>query len=424
MAFPRLNNISFWRAWLWIFTGYIAAYAWSVALSHESPTQEPIQLLILAVTLINVGSVATFCKSISLTDVEMTRRVEHANEAQDWSSYMTLDLEQDKPSMVQPFNVNGATENPTGCSANAGMTGSEKTGQSFSEATPVTLRSQIYINIEPKGGIHCEESTTRFPKGSNSYGNGVPIVGYGLRTQLISKVGQRNYSAGAAAVKDGTADLPKLIQLENGKFTGLYKTLATKETLIQAYHKIKSNPGNMTPGTDDTTLDGFSLKAVEDMEQSLRNETFQFKPVRREYIPKKNGKMRPLGVPSPRDKIIQEAMKSLLEAIYEPIFCYTSHGFRPYKGCHSALKQTSTWNGFTWCIEGDIKGFFDNVDHKILETLLCKRIQDQQFIDLYWKLVKAGYVEKGKSFHSPLGVPQGGIVSPILSNIYLHELDV
>nr|AYE93200.1 hypothetical protein C0995_000022 [Termitomyces sp.] len=354
----------------------------------------------------------------------MTRGPEHANKAQDGSSYMTLDLEQDKPSMDLPFYVNGAPENPTGCSNNAYMIGSGKTGQNFPEATPITLRPQVNINIDPKESIPCKESTTRFPKGSNSYGDGVPIVGYGHRTQPLSKVGQLNYSTGAAAVADGTVNLLKLIQLENGKFTGLYKTLATSEILIQAYHKIKSKPGNMTPGSDNETLDGFSLEIVETMVQSLKDETFQFKPVRREHIPKKNGRMRPLGVPSPRDKIVQEAMKSLLEAIYEPIFCNTSHGFRPSRGCHSALKQASTWNGFTWCIEGDIKGFFDNVDHKILETLLCRRIQDQQFIDLYWKLVKAGYVEKGVSFDSPLGVPQGGIVSPILSNIYLHELDI
>ncbi|KAG6887687.1 hypothetical protein C0992_011178 [Termitomyces sp. T32_za158] len=250
----------------------------------------------------------------------MTRGPEHANKAQDWPSYMALDLEQDKPSMDLPFYVNGAPENPTGCSSNASMIGSEKTDQSFSEATPLTLRPQVNINIDPKESIPCKESTSRFPKGSNSYGDGVPIVGSGRRTQPLSKVGQRNYSTGPAAVSDGTVNLSKLIQLENGKFTGLYKTLATSEILIQAYHKIKSKPGNMTPGSDNETLDSFSLETVETIVHSLKNETFQFKPVRREYIPKKNGKTRPLGVPSPRDKIVQEAMKSLLEVIYEPIF--------------------------------------------------------------------------------------------------------
>jgi len=152
--------------------------------------------------------------------------------------------------MVLPFYVNGGLENPAGCSTIASMIGSDKFGHSFSETTPITLRSQIIINIEPKEGILCKESTTGFPKGSNSYGDGVSIVGYGHRIQPLSKVGQRNYSSGAGAVNYGKANQSKLTQLDNGKFTGLYKLLTTKEILIQAYHKIKSNPGNMTPGSD------------------------------------------------------------------------------------------------------------------------------------------------------------------------------
>lgn len=157
--------------------------------------------------------------------------------------------------------------------------------------------------------------------------------------------------------------------------------------------------------------------------ESLKDQSFQFKPVRRELIPKPNGKMRPLGIPSPRDKIIQEVMKSILEVIYEPIFSDSSHGFRPTRGCHSALKEISRWNGATWAIEGDIKGYFDNVDHTILSQMLKERIKDQRFIDLYWKLVKAGYVRNGKLTHNSLGVPQGGVISPVLSNIYLDKLD-
>jgi len=148
--------------------------------------------------------------------------------------------------MVLPFYVNGALENPAGCSNNTSMIGSDKFDHSFLETTPITLRSHIIINIEPKEGILCKESTTGFPKGSNSYGDGVSIVGYGRRIQPLSKVGQRNYSSEAGAVNDGLANQSKLTQLENGKLTGLYKLLTTKEILIQAYHKIKSNPGNLS----------------------------------------------------------------------------------------------------------------------------------------------------------------------------------
>lgn len=179
----------------------------------------------------------------------------------------------------------------------------------------------------------------------------------------------------------------------------------------------------MTAGSDDETLDEFSPKVLKRITEELESERFQFKPTRREYIPKANGKMRPLGIPSPRDKIVQKAMAILLELIYEQEFLAVSHGFRPKRGCHTAIKQINQWKGMKWAIEGDIKGFFDNVDHPLLVKLLEKKIKDQQFIDLIHKLIKAGYVEGGLKRDSILGVPQGGIISPILSNIVLHELD-
>lgn len=179
----------------------------------------------------------------------------------------------------------------------------------------------------------------------------------------------------------------------------------------------------MTAGSDDETLDGFSPKVLKIITEELESERFQFKPTRREYIPKANGKMRPLGIASPRDKIVQKAIAILLELIYEQEFLDVSHGFRPKRGCLTAIKQINQWKGMKWAIEGDIKGFFDNVDQPLLVKLLEKKIKDQQFIDLIHKLIKAGYVERGSKRDSLLGVPQGGIISPILSNIVLHELD-
>jgi group II intron reverse transcriptase/maturase len=339
--------------------------------------------------------------------------------------------------------ADGATLNPFECCTNVKLTDPSETDQSSKGTSSDTSPPHANTCTDPNRDIFHKESTTGFPKGSNPYGDGVSIIGFSHRVRTKPEVRQRFYSTGPDAASEkystriygGTGILSELTKLNNGKFTGLYKCLTKEAMILHSYNKIKSKPGNMTPGTDNLTLDEFSPIIVQKLANALRDETFQFKPVKRVYIPKKNGKMRPLGVPSPRDKVIQESMRYLLELIFEPEFLSTSHGFRPNRSCHTALKQTTTWNGYTWCIEGDIKGFFDNVDHHILEKLLRKYIEDQQFIDLYWKLVKAGYVastvygcifdtKKGLSYESKLGVPQGGIISPILSNIYLHELDL
>lgn len=194
---------------------------------------------------------------------------------------------------------------------------------------------------------------------------------------------------------------------------------------MAAYNRIKSKAGNMTPGSDPETLDGISREKIRGIIAELRSKKFQFRPVRRTYIPKPNGKTRPLGIPSPMDKLVQEVMRMILDAIYEHTFKDSSHGFRPGRSCHSALKEVTKWNGISWVIEGDIKGYFDNVDHNVLAAILSRRIKDRDFMDLYWKLVRAGYVEEGNFVPSALGVPpkEGGLLSPLLSNIYLHEFD-
>ena len=203
-----------------------------------------------------------------------------------------------------------------------------------------------------------------------------------------------------------------------------YKQLFEMDLYKSAYQSLKSKPGNMTPGTDKETLDGISIQWAEEVIKSMKDRTFQFKPSEKVYIPKKNGKLRPLGIPSPRDKVIQEAIRILIQSVYEPLFLNSSHGFRPKRSTTTTIFEVRKWNGVTWVIEGDIKGFFDNIDHQILAELLEKKIRDKNILDLYWKLVKAGYVNDGKFTKSHLGVPQGGVLSPLLSNIYLHEFDL
>lgn len=203
-----------------------------------------------------------------------------------------------------------------------------------------------------------------------------------------------------------------------------------KEDLyILAYERIKSAPGNMTPGSDGKTIDGFSLQMIQNIIEEMRTEQFQFKPVRTIYIPKSNGKKRKLGIPSTRDKIVQEVIRTILECIYDspkgPYFHETSHGFRPNHSCHTALREIrGKWPALNWFLEGDIQSCFDAIDHGILVHLLRKKIRDERFLNLIWKLLRAGYLDLREARHDSLaGTPQGGLASPILANVYLHELD-
>jgi group II intron reverse transcriptase/maturase len=209
----------------------------------------------------------------------------------------------------------------------------------------------------------------------------------------------------------------------------LYRLLYRADLYILAYERIKSKPGNMTVGTDGETLDGFSMETIQTIIQEMRTERFRFKPVRTTFIPKANGKMRKLGIPCVRDKVVQEAMRLILEAIYDSpygsYFRETSHGFRPNHSCHTALREfRGKWSAVNWLIEGDIKSCFDELNHGVLVNTLRKKIHDERFLNLIWKLLNAGYMDlHGRKKESLIGSPQGGILSPILANAYLHELD-
>jgi group II intron reverse transcriptase/maturase len=207
-------------------------------------------------------------------------------------------------------------------------------------------------------------------------------------------------------------------------FTRLFRYMLREDLYYQAYKNLYANSGAATKGVDDDTADGFGVEKIRKIIEMLRNETYQPKPVRRTYIEKKNGKLRPLGIPTFTDKLVQEVLRMVLESVYEPIFENTSHGFRQGRSCHttlSAIKKEFT--GVKWFIEGDIKGCFDNIDHNVLAGLINSKIKDMRLIKLIWKFIKAGYMENWKFNATYSGCPQGGIVSPLLSNIYLHELD-
>ena len=208
------------------------------------------------------------------------------------------------------------------------------------------------------------------------------------------------------------------------KFERLYRLLFNEELFYVAYQKIASNGGSTTKGSDGRSIDEMSLARIETLIASLKDESYQPHPSRRVHIPKKNGKTRPLGIPAFEDKLVQEVVRMILEAIYEGHFETTSHGFRPKRSCHTALLHIQkTFSGAKWFIEGDIKGFFDNIDHDVLVGILRERISDDRFIRLIRKFLKAGYVEDWTFHNTYSGMPQGGIVSPILANIYLDKLD-
>jgi group II intron reverse transcriptase/maturase len=208
------------------------------------------------------------------------------------------------------------------------------------------------------------------------------------------------------------------------KFDKLFQKLYNVELWLLAYQCIAPKPGNMTPGVDGKTVDGAGLKLIRDAVADLKASRYKPIPVHRVYIPKPNGKQRPLGIPAFRDKLLGTVLKLILEAIYEPTFSQHSHGFRPGRSCHTALEAVKTeMTGVRWWVEGDIKGYFDNVGHDTLLRILSKRITDKRFLHLIGQFLKAGYVEDWKYHQTYSGVPQGGTLSPVLSNIYLNELD-
>ena len=207
-------------------------------------------------------------------------------------------------------------------------------------------------------------------------------------------------------------------------FTQLYRQMFNKSLYLLAYGNIYSNQGAMTPGASQETADGMSEDKIDQIMELMRHERYRFGPARRVYIPKNNGKLRPLGLPSWSDKLVGEVVRLLLEAIYEPCFSGRSHGFRKGRGCHTALREIEeAWSGTVWFIEGDISDCFGSFSHEILLRILAEKICDQRFLRLIRHMLKAGYLEDWQYRDTLSGVPQGGVVSPILSNIYLHKFD-
>ncbi len=225
-----------------------------------------------------------------------------------------------------------------------------------------------------------------------------------------------------------TAETVMAVYSDRGKrglpLEGVYRQLYSRDLYLRAYGRIHRNDGAMTPGVTAETVDAMSLEKIDGIIDALRREAYRWSPARRTHIPKKDGKKRPLGLPTWSDKLVQEALRLLLDAYYEPRFSSHSHGFRRGRGCHTALREiTQRWRGVKWFIEGDIKGCFDNIDHDVLLETLSENVQDNRLLRLVSNMLKAGYMENWRYGKTLSGAPQGGVASPLFSNIYLDKLD-
>lgn len=417
MAFPRLNNISFWRASLWVL---VDCFSWNQLCVLDVNI---LQITLRQTSLVNgewsieTGIIPIYRKSCSLPGGEIPKGPEHATKAisvqyaydelPDKFDKVTVDASEAVLNLLRKYfaHILGLTEK----------------GQSSVKGI-LNTQDQQDESITPKSNINYQESTARLPKGSNSYGNGGTILGKRWRVQSLIEVNQFRRPLTTSAGQTGAKRVMEL-EMQNGKYIEVYKWISSKEMLELVYRNLSSNEGSMTAGMDDKTVDGMRENIIIELSQKLKQESYRFTSMKRVYIPKGNGKMRPLGIPTIYDRIVQEAMRIILEMIFEDKFSENSHGFRPKRSCRTAISSISKWKGITWMIEGDIKGFFDNVNHGKLAIILEKYIKDQQFMDLYWKLVRAGYIDNGVKYNTYTGAPKGGIVSPILSNVYLNEFD-
>src|SRR3989442_13907000 len=215
------------------------------------------------------------------------------------------------------------------------------------------------------------------------------------------------------------------ISIQGKPLNGLFRLLENPIVWHEAYANIYANDGAITPGTNKATLDGFSEKRVMSIIARLKDGTYRFHPARRTYVPKKNGKKRPLGISSGDGKLVQEVVRIILERTYEPIFENSSHGFRPGRSPHTALEQIGNqWSAIKWIVDMDIRSYFDTINHELLMALLAKKIEDKRFLHLIQAMLDAGYLEDWTYHATYSGVPQGSICAPILANVYLHELDL
>ena len=284
----------------------------------------------------------------------------------------------------------------------------------YAKSTKVNFIGPLGGNVSKNLGL---------PKESNFYGNRVLVVA----RNFGSEGGQLKSSDKENLAKKSGFNL--LTDIAAGKLNpakNVYQIICDPEVLKAGYNKLKSKPGSMTPGVDEKDLNDLRINEqyFVNLANKLKIESYQPKPTKRVLISQAGGKTRPLGVPVIEDRIVQHASLYLLEAVFEKTFSDKSHGYRPNRGAHTVCKNIRQWKGVSWFIEGDIVSYFNTINHKKLMEIINLEIKDQQVLDLLWKFLRAGVVIDKKFQRTTIGVSQGDIISPILSNIYLNSFDV
>lgn len=292
-----------------------------------------------------------------------------------------------------------------------------------------------------------EVSFSTTTKKGDGRGSVVPILQIGKGPKHLVRLVSKLHFTRSYVTRSGTKSLdpveeqpviPKGLQIlakhwqvcystPNRIFYDLRGILKQESIWFAAYLKLKSNKGAKTQGPDEDIIDSLTKKRILELREAVLSNKFSWVGVREIMIPKpgKPGKFRPLGIPSINDRLVQEVIRTILEPIYELNFSHLSHGFRPNRGCHTALKWMNTnMKDSIWFIEGDIKSYFPSIDHQILMKILERKIQDPTILRLIRSGLEAKVFQKDQTFYIPeVGTPQGGILSPLLSNIYLNELD-
>lgn len=292
------------------------------------------------------------------------------------------------------------------------------------------LESQIFANWQVTLAKHDKPIMIMgLPKSCKRYGNGASVVAdKSLRSRFYTTTVTSSEGKGKQSVRSASLNRSNWCGLPNQNIIyKIYDKLLDPNFIWESYFEISKKKGANTKSVNNETLDGFSDVDVWDIINKLKDQSFAFKPFKRIYVEKPNGKKRPIGIPSSKDKIVLKAMSKLLEKVFEPEFLNTNHGFRPNRGTHTALESITKWSGTKWFIEGDITAFFDSIQHHLLINILSKKINDKRFLDLCWKAIRVNYVEfpvVNIEKKNVIGTPQGSTLSPILSNIFLHEFDL